>query len=82
MVNGLLYAVGGVGTPGSTSGFMSTVEAYDATANRWTTRPQMPTPRSELGVGVLNGSLYAIGGYAPLNSNSYGFVATNAVFHP
>jgi len=82
VLNGVLYAVGGVYSPGSTSGFMNTVEAYDATTNTWTTKASMPTARSELAVGVLNNSLYAIGGYAPLSSISYGFAATNEVFQP
>jgi cytochrome c biogenesis protein CcdA len=82
VLNGVLYAVGGVPCAGCTYGFLNTVEAYDATTNTWTTKASMPTARSELGVGVLNNSLYAIGGYAPFSSNSYGFVATNEVFQP
>jgi hypothetical protein len=61
---------------------MNTVEPYDATADRWTTKPRMPTARTELGVGVLNDSLYAIGGFAPIGTSSYTFVAKNDVFHP
>lgn len=55
---------------------------FAPTTNTWTTKASMPTARSEFGVGVLNNSFYAIGGYAPFSSNSYGFVATNAVFQP
>lgn len=42
----------------------------------------MPTPRTELGVGVLGSTLYAIGGYAPIDANSDGFTANNEAFQP
>jgi len=84
VVDGLLFTLGGVPTAGSTSGFMNTVEVYDPATNTWAraTSASMLTARSEFGVGVINNALYAIGGYAPLSSNSYGFVATNEVFQP
>src|SRR5436305_14097785 len=49
-MNGILYAVGAV------------VQAYDPVANSWTTKASMPTRRGGLGVGVVNGVLYAVGG--------------------
>jgi N-acetylneuraminic acid mutarotase len=65
-VNGVLYAVGGSTArpyvqplPDSTSGV---VEAYDATTDSWTTKASMPTPRANLGVGVVNGIVFAVGG--------------------
>ncbi|HVD61918.1 MAG TPA: invasin domain 3-containing protein [Gemmatimonadaceae bacterium] len=41
---------------------LGVVEAYDPATNTWTTKSPMPTPRSMLAVGVLNGIIYAIGG--------------------
>jgi len=82
VLNGVLYAVGGVPVPGSSSGFMAKVEAYDATTNTWTTKASMPSARSELGVGVLNNILYAIGGYAMIGANSYTQVGTNEAYSP
>ncbi|HUQ19149.1 MAG TPA: hypothetical protein VM099_06005, partial [Gemmatimonadaceae bacterium] len=41
---------------------LGTVEAYDPATNKWTTKASMPTPRSMLAVGVLNGVIYALGG--------------------
>jgi N-acetylneuraminic acid mutarotase len=41
---------------------MDTVEAYDPATNTWTTKAPMPTARWELGSGVVDGILYAIGG--------------------
>ncbi|HEV8599827.1 MAG TPA: kelch repeat-containing protein, partial [Gemmatimonadales bacterium] len=59
VVNGILYAVGGVDGAGATG----TVEAYDPATNTWTAKAPMPTPRSQLAVGVVNGILYALGGF-------------------
>ncbi len=67
VVNGILYAVGGVivhtGVGGSTE-LLSTVEAYDPSTNSWTTKTSMPTPRGGLTVGVVDGILYALGGHS------------------
>lgn len=59
-VNGkdILYAVGG--NNGATD--LATVEAYDPGTNKWTTKTPMPTARSGLAIGVVNGILYAFGG--------------------
>jgi len=43
--------------------YYSTVEAYDPVANTWTTRASMPTPRWGSTVSVVNGQIYAIGGW-------------------
>ena len=63
VVNGILYAVGGAIQPDPWTNRLATVEAYDPTTNAWTTKAPMPTPRWGLGVGVVNGILYAVGGY-------------------
>lgn len=39
------------------------VEAFDPLANRWEKCHPMTTARSRVGVAVVNGMLYAIGGY-------------------
>ena len=40
---------------------LSTVEAYDPLSDTWETKASMPTPHSHIGVGVINGVLYAAG---------------------
>jgi len=68
VINGILYAVGGLhdcnctvnGRPGIFA--VNTVEAYNPSTNTWTTKSSMPSPRRQLGVGVVNGILYAVGG--------------------
>lgn len=39
------------------------VEVFDPLANRWEKCHPMTTARSRVGVAVVNGLLYAIGGY-------------------
>jgi N-acetylneuraminic acid mutarotase len=64
VVNGVLYAVGGHSDAWGSAGDLATVEAYDPVTNSWTTKAPMPTARSGLAVGVVNGVLYAVGGYS------------------
>jgi N-acetylneuraminic acid mutarotase len=44
------------------SGILGNPVTFAATAFDWITRAPMPTPRAEVGVGVVNGVLYAVGG--------------------
>jgi hypothetical protein len=41
---------------------LNTLEAYDPATDTWTPLPPMPTARAQLGVGVVNGIVYAVGG--------------------
>jgi small nuclear ribonucleoprotein (snRNP)-like protein len=77
VINGVLYAVGGQGgNDGNPYGILGTVEAYDPATNSWSTKATMPTPRSGIGVGVVNGVLYAVGGYT---SGNFGIITTGTV---
>jgi N-acetylneuraminic acid mutarotase len=68
VINGILYAVGGEGRPGLCgsgnpfSDICSALEAYNPSTNTWTTKASMLTRRYELGVGGVDGTLYAVGG--------------------
>ncbi len=68
VVNGKLYAIGGFDWLDTANGFgwryFGTVEAYDPATDTWTTRAPMPTPRSDFVVGVIDGIIYAIGGWS------------------
>ncbi|XP_013407609.1 kelch-like protein 18 isoform X2 [Lingula anatina] len=57
---GIIYAVGGLTSSGDS---LSTVESFDPIVGRWTLAEPMSTLRSRVGVAVLDGQLYAIGGY-------------------
>ncbi|NXH12017.1 KLH18 protein, partial [Bucco capensis] len=59
-IAGLIYAVGGLNSAGDS---LNVVEVFDPIANHWEKCQPMGTARSRVGVAVLNGLLYAIGGY-------------------
>jgi RNA polymerase sigma factor (sigma-70 family) len=59
VVNGKIYALGGLFTPTSST---STVEEYDPTTDTWTKKADMPTARGMLSTSEVNGKIYAIGG--------------------
>ncbi|XP_043244358.1 kelch-like ECH-associated protein 1B isoform X2 [Amphibalanus amphitrite] len=61
-MGGLLYVVGG--RKNNTTGVQDTnrVDVYNPICNTWRTCPGMMVERSRLGVGVLDGYLYAVGG--------------------
>jgi N-acetylneuraminic acid mutarotase len=61
-IDGKLYAVGGslnieIQDPG-----VGILEIYDPETRAWSRGADMPTPRADLTVGVVDGKLYAIGG--------------------
>jgi N-acetylneuraminic acid mutarotase len=58
---------------------LNTTEASHASENTWIEKASMPTPRGHLGVGVVNGKIYAIGGM----TDGYGtHVGTNEEYNP
>ncbi len=64
VVDGLIYAIGGaVQSAAGINTYYSTVEVYDPVLNTWATKAAMPTPRWGMTVSVVNGLIYAIGGW-------------------
>jgi N-acetylneuraminic acid mutarotase len=77
-VNGILYAVGGYKSRTCCPDpFIATVEAYNPATDTWSSKAAMPTARGDLGVGVVNGILYAVGG-----QDSSGSLATVEAYDP
>uniref|UniRef100_A0A3Q2Q1L7 Kelch-like family member 18 n=1 Tax=Fundulus heteroclitus TaxID=8078 RepID=A0A3Q2Q1L7_FUNHE len=64
-ISGLIYAVGGLNSSAlSLAGdSLNLVEVFDPVGNFWERCQPMRTARSRVGVAVVNGLLYAIGGY-------------------
>ncbi|XP_048366842.1 kelch-like protein 18 isoform X1 [Sphaerodactylus townsendi] len=64
-IAGLIYAVGGLNSAANfyAGDSLNVVEVFDPVANHWAQCQPMTTARSRVGVAVLNGLLYAIGGY-------------------
>jgi N-acetylneuraminic acid mutarotase len=73
VVNGKIYAIGGLNGDGS----VRNNEQYDPVSNSWTVEMSMPTARSGFAISVFNGKIYVIGGTV-----GNGFVGTNEVYDP
>ncbi len=67
VVDGILYAIGGRFFSGEFLFNLNTLEAYNPVTDSWTPKASMSATngRSGLGVGVIGGILYAVGGYSP-----------------
>ena len=50
------------------------MERYDPSQNKWTMVAPMAVPRSQVGAGVLDGLLFAVGGYNDLTD--FGWTST------
>ncbi|PYI82047.1 MAG: hypothetical protein DME26_18740, partial [Verrucomicrobia bacterium] len=62
VVNGKIYAIGGVNHPGVDTEVLTTVEEYDPATDLWTRRSDMPTSRNWAAGAVVNGKIYVSGG--------------------
>ena len=62
-----IYVVGGFEQPGFSNlmnlAITASVEEYDPSTDRWTTKAPMPVGLHHVGIGVTGGRLYVIGGY-------------------
>lgn len=63
-VKGKLYAIGGRNTAPGCSYDSDWVDRYDPVRDTWRTCTPMSVPRHRLGVGVIDGLIYAVGGSA------------------
>ncbi|KAM4625831.1 kelch-like ECH-associated protein 1A [Polymixia lowei] len=59
---GLLYTVGGRNLSLQNNTESSALCCYNPMTNRWSQQASLNVPRNRVGVGVLDGSIYAIGG--------------------
>lgn len=61
---GKLYAIGGSVLSAGSGSAVATVEEYDPSTDRWTTKANMPTPRFNIGaVTAPNGKIYVFGSW-------------------
>jgi N-acetylneuraminic acid mutarotase len=65
VVDGKIYTIGGhLSEPGDLGTISSTVEVYDLLTDTWTRKADIPTARTGLSAGAVEGKIYAIGGTA------------------
>ena len=67
VVDGRIYVIGGSIPVDNEFRPLSTVEAYDPATDTWTRKSDMPTPRGFLSTSLVNGKIYAIGGWDGIN---------------
>ncbi|XP_061442002.1 kelch-like protein 40 [Rhineura floridana] len=70
--NGKIYVAAGV----TDSGLTSSVEVYDIGANKWESFTEFPQERSSVSLVSLAGTLYLIGGFATVETESGELVPT------
>uniref|UniRef100_A0A5F9DT57 Kelch-like ECH-associated protein 1 n=1 Tax=Oryctolagus cuniculus TaxID=9986 RepID=A0A5F9DT57_RABIT len=71
VVGGLLYAVGGRNNSPDGNTDSSALDCYNPMTNQWSPCASMSVPRNRIGVGVIDGHIYAVGGsHGCLHHNS------------
>lgn len=85
-LDGRIYVVGGFEKPtlGNVMNFAITasVEVYDPITDRWASKASLPLGLHHVGIGVLGGRLYVIGGYAKSGFTVWNPVATVYAYDP
>ncbi|XP_039570859.1 kelch-like ECH-associated protein 1 [Passer montanus] len=62
VVGGLFYAVGGRNNSAEGNTDSAAVDCYNPVSGRWAPCAPMSVPRNRIGVGVIDGLIYAVGG--------------------
>uniref|UniRef100_A0A8C5IXH2 Kelch like ECH associated protein 1 n=1 Tax=Junco hyemalis TaxID=40217 RepID=A0A8C5IXH2_JUNHY len=62
VVGGLFYAVGGRNNSAEGNTDSAAVECYNPVSGRWAPCAAMSVPRNRIGLGVIDGLIYAVGG--------------------
>lgn len=82
----MIYVAGGFEKPSLSNALRfaitPAVEAYDSASDRWTAKAPMPAGLHHIGIGVVDGRLYVIGGYQQLGFSVWQPVATVYVYDP
>lgn len=85
-VNGRIYVVGGFERPGLGNmlhlAITPSLEEYDPSTDRWTSKAPLPAGLHHVGIGVTGGRLYVIGGYRQSGLSVWHPVATVYAYDP
>ncbi len=82
VVNGEIYAIGGVIDPPSYITCTGANEKYDPESNQWITQTDMPTPRASFATAVVDGKIYCIGGTTGFKDGQVMVSSVNEVYDP
>jgi N-acetylneuraminic acid mutarotase len=86
MVRDKIYAVGGFEPIGFSNltdlAITASVEEYDPSTDRWTTKAPMPVGLHHVGIGMTEGKMYVIGGYMQSGLDRWQPVATVYAYDP
>jgi len=82
VVNGQIYAIGGVLDPPSWIQCTNVNEKYDPETNTWSFQTSMPTPRASFAIAVCDNKIYCIGGTTGVKDGKYVTSNTNEVYDP
>lgn len=85
-VHDSIYVVGGFEKPGLSNllnlSITPSVEVYDPVADQWRSKAPMPVGLHHVGIGVVDGRLYVIGGYRQSGLNVWHPMATVYAYDP
>lgn len=85
-LNDKIYVVGGFEEPGFGNllnfAITPSLQEYDPSTDRWTSRAPMPVGLHHVGIGVSGGKLYVIGGYKQSGFTVWHPVATVYAYDP
>ena len=85
-VGGKIYLVGGFEEPSISNvvnlSITPVVEEYDASTDKWSSKASMPVGLHHVGVGVVGGRLYVIGGYKQSGLSVWAPVGTLYAYDP
>lgn len=78
VINGKIYAIGGNNDGNNGPKFISSAEVYNPSTNTWTKLASMSAARGCFRTEVINGKIYAIGGY----DGSSKYLSSTEVYDP
>jgi N-acetylneuraminic acid mutarotase len=86
MLGNRIYVVGGFEKPSLNNvinlSITPSLEEYDPSTDQWTSKTPMPVGLHHVGIGVVDGRMYVVGGYKQSGLSMWGPVATVYAYDP
>jgi N-acetylneuraminic acid mutarotase len=81
-VDGIIYIIGGETGAFGDGPTVNVVEAYDPATDTWTEKAPMPTARMLFDVAVVDGKIYAVGGWPVIGVGAVGSTLVVEIYDP